>query len=123
MPAEAAVCTLSLAQAWPPTHLCRKPQVLELEQPVEDRAGFVYDKAAITRALQANGGAIVCPVAGASHTVRMADLRPCRRIERAKKAARLQNLRNMVQQQAAPAAAAADAGAGASSSSRPRRGA
>lgn len=122
MPAETAVCTLSLAQAWPPTHLCPKPQVLELEQPVEDRAGFVYDKAAITRALQANGGAIVCPVAGASHTVRMADLRPCKRIERAKKAARLQNLRNMVQQQAGPAAAAADAGAGASSS-RPRRGA
>jgi SUMO ligase MMS21 Smc5/6 complex component len=71
----------------------------------------VYDKAAITQALQASGGVIVCPVAGASHQVRLADLKPCKRLERAKKAAKLQNLRTMMQQQATQGG-----GAGASSS-------
>ena len=59
---------------------------MELEEPVEDLKGFVYEKADMVRFMK--GRAIQCPVSGTNHTVSAAGLRPARAILRAKSQAR-----------------------------------
>ena len=69
-------------------------QVLELDEPVEDRRGFVYEKADIERYIQQHerrqGGPCPCPVSGTSHSVALADLRVARAVLRAKQRAQRQ---------------------------------
>jgi hypothetical protein len=60
-------------------------QLIDLDDPVEDQKGFVYEGAAIRADITRNRGRIECPMAGASHWVTAADLKPCRRILRMQK--------------------------------------
>lgn len=39
-------------------------QVMELNEPVEDQLGYVYEKAAILEMLRKRGGTMKCPNAG-----------------------------------------------------------
>eukprot|EP00882_Tetradesmus_deserticola_P014440 GHRQ01015356.1.p4 GENE.GHRQ01015356.1~~GHRQ01015356.1.p4 ORF type:complete len:146 (+),score=59.33 GHRQ01015356.1:1157-1594(+) len=60
--------------------------LIDLEEPVEDHKGFVYEAAAITDNIKRSGiGHIECPVAGASHWIRLTDLKECRRVKRMQK--------------------------------------
>jgi len=43
---------------------------------VKDTVGYVYEKSAITHHIKASGGRAVCPVAGTSHTITLAEMRP-----------------------------------------------
>uniref|UniRef100_A0A7S3QT71 SP-RING-type domain-containing protein n=1 Tax=Dunaliella tertiolecta TaxID=3047 RepID=A0A7S3QT71_DUNTE len=67
--------------------------VFELEQPVEDQYGYIYEHQAI-RATLANhaqrGQPCSCPIAGTAHRITVADLRPSERIKRARRRAMLQ---------------------------------
>jgi hypothetical protein len=60
-------------------------QLIDLDDPVEDQKGFVYEGAAIRADITRNRGRIECPMAGASHWVTAADLKPCKRILRLQK--------------------------------------
>ena len=63
--------------------------LLELDDPVEDGMAFVYERWAIAEMLdKRRGGGMPCPVAGTTHTVCMADLKPARAVLAAKKKGR-----------------------------------
>ncbi|WIA36485.1 hypothetical protein OEZ86_007785 [Tetradesmus obliquus] len=59
--------------------------LIDLQEPVEDHKGFVYEAAAIKDNIRRNHGRIECPVAGASHWIQLSDLKPCRRVLRMQK--------------------------------------
>jgi hypothetical protein len=59
-------------------------QLIDLDEPVEDQKGFVYEGAAIKENVR-RYGRIECPVAGASHYIGLSDLKPCRRVLRMQK--------------------------------------
>lgn len=65
-------------------------QLVDLESPVEDDKGFVYEGSAIRTAITRGGGVIECPVAGASHMVRLTNIKPSRRVLRLQKQKRRQ---------------------------------
>ncbi len=53
--------------------------VMDLQEPVEDKMTFVYERWAIEEMLNKKGGGpIHCPVAGTTHTVCLTDLKPAR---------------------------------------------
>lgn len=60
-------------------------QLIDLQEPVEDDKGFVYEGEAIRHTLRRSDGWMECPVAGASHRVQLNTLKPCRRILRMQK--------------------------------------
>ena len=65
--------------------------ILELEQPVQDRVGMVYDKAAMVEYIKKHGGhdqRVPCPVAGTTHTVTLSELRPAAAVVAAKRRAK-----------------------------------
>jgi hypothetical protein len=69
-------------------------QLLELEDPVEDQMGFVYEKSAIVDAIRkANNprsrNKLTSPIAGTNHLIGMEDLKPSKAIKREQKKARL----------------------------------
>jgi hypothetical protein len=73
-------------------------QLVDLQEPVEDHMGFVYERNAIVEAFQhaartENSAFIECPVPGASHTIFLHQLKPANR-------RRLQRLARARQQQA-----------------------
>ena len=52
--------------------------LLDLEDPVEDHKGYVYEKSAMEQFInKSSSGSKKCPAAGTSHQVTLADLRPC----------------------------------------------
>lgn len=55
---------------------------MELDEPVEDLKGFVYERADIVRFMKQQQS-ILCPVSGTNHSVSVGDLRPARAIMRA----------------------------------------
>ncbi|KAK9831686.1 hypothetical protein WJX74_006133 [Apatococcus lobatus] len=57
-------------------------QTYDLDEPVEDEQGVVYERAAILDYLRRNCGTSVCPIAGMSHTITAASLRASKRILR-----------------------------------------
>ena len=59
---------------------------MELDEPVEDSKGFVYEKADIVNFMK--GKSIQCPVAGTNHMVSAAGLRPAKAIIRAQSRAK-----------------------------------
>lgn len=84
----------------PASPLCRCPpplQVLELQEPVADQQGFVYEKAAVVAMLRSASSASSTSglriVAGATHRVREADLRPAARVLREQRRLRKQRER------------------------------
>jgi hypothetical protein len=56
------------------------PQIDDIEQPVVDEKGYIYDKQAIFNYISAKGGRAQCPQAGASHILTIASLKPATRI-------------------------------------------
>lgn len=74
----------------PPHALHAVLQLLELDQPVMDLVGFVYDKAAILQHIKrmqhVPGGrqSVQCPVAGTAHRITEAELRPATAVLAAK---------------------------------------
>jgi hypothetical protein len=72
---------------------------------VEDLKGFVYESKAIRADIARNGGRVECPVAGASHYVAAADLKPCKRVLRAQKRRQRHPGAGQQQQTQAPRAA------------------
>lgn len=67
-----------------------RPQLLQIDDPVVDRMGYVYEKASILGHIAAQGGRarrVRAPVAGTAHAVVADDLRPAAAVVRAKKAA------------------------------------
>ncbi len=54
----------------------------ELQDPVEDQKGYVYDKKSIYDYIAHRGahGQVQCPVMGCAHMVSRATLKPCTRI-------------------------------------------
>ncbi|KAJ9506647.1 hypothetical protein QJQ45_003731 [Haematococcus lacustris] len=64
--------------------------VLELKEPVEDPAGYVYEKEAVMAMIRRSRlPTLPCPVAGTSHTISAAGLKPSRRIVRERRKAML----------------------------------
>ena len=43
-------------------------QRLEIEDPVEDQVGYVYEKASMLQYIKENGGSVKCPAGGESLT-------------------------------------------------------
>lgn len=74
------------ADARPRSPLCFK-KLLELEEPVQDSLGFVYEKAAILSYIKTKGknGAVDAPSSGVAHQIRAADLVPAKAVIRASK--------------------------------------
>lgn len=67
-------------------------QLIELDEPVEDQMGFVYEGAAIRADINGqHNKQLQCPVAGASHVLTLQSLKPCRRILRQQKARQKQH--------------------------------
>lgn len=60
----------------------------QLEEPVMDQKGYVYEKKLIEQFIRAKGGRVPCPQAGAGHVITLNDLKPARHIERARKRAK-----------------------------------
>lgn len=61
-------------------------QIFELAEPVEDRRGFVYERAVIEAMLRSQPtNSAMCPVAGTNHTVQLTDLKTARKVLREKK--------------------------------------
>jgi len=64
---------------------------MDLQEPVQDKLGFVYEKSAIVEYInkrsQGNRRPCPCPVAGTSHTVTVAELRVCAGVVAEKKKA------------------------------------
>ena len=65
---------------------------MELEEPVVDARGFVYEKAAAVQYVQTvartrPGRGVPCPQAGTSHTLRVEDLRPAEKVLAARRRA------------------------------------
>ena len=69
------------------------PQIMELEEPVEDERGYVYEKAAILDHIRQqerrSPGQCVCPVSGTTHIITAAGLRPARAVKQAQRRRRL----------------------------------
>eukprot|EP00877_Chromochloris_zofingiensis_P006076 jgi/Chrzof1/1721/Cz10g18170.t1 len=65
--------------------------IIELDDPVEDSKGFVYSKAALLAAIRGSGQRqwVEAPFPGAHHRVTASDLKPSKRVLRAKKQQRL----------------------------------
>lgn len=62
------------------------PQLLDLQEPVEDQKGVVYEGEAVRAALRASRmGWLEAPVAGSHHRITLASLKPCRRVLRMQK--------------------------------------
>ncbi|KAG1678265.1 hypothetical protein FOA52_013886 [Chlamydomonas sp. UWO 241] len=62
--------------------------VFKLDEAVTDRMGIIYEKKAVVDYLRQhgrNGQPVVCPVAGASHTLTVGSLKPAMQLERAKR--------------------------------------
>ena len=59
---------------------------MELDEPVEDRRGFVYEKADILRFI-GRQGTIQCPVSGTNHSVSADQLQPARAVLKMQKLA------------------------------------
>lgn len=72
----------------------------ELDEPVQDQAGFVYEKAAIVGALrqaaQERMNWVECPLPGVSHKIMLHNLQPANR----KRLARLKRARDAHQAEA-----------------------
>ncbi|GMH42727.1 hypothetical protein BSKO_10646 [Bryopsis sp. KO-2023] len=65
--------------------LTLKP-ILEIDDPVEDAKGIVYERRMIEESLHKEpSNAHVCPMAGTNHIVRLRDLVPARRVMRERK--------------------------------------
>ena len=65
-------------------------QLLQIDDPVADRMGYVYERASILGHITAQGGRtrrVRAPVAGTAHAVAADDLRPAVAVVRAKKEA------------------------------------
>ena len=63
---------------------------MELEDPVEDERGYVYDKAAILdhirrKEQESPGSQCVCPVSGTTHIITSSGLRPARAVKQAQR--------------------------------------
>lgn len=56
------------------------PQYDDIEQPVVDEKGIVYDKQAIEAYIRQKGGRAQCPQAGSAHILTIASLKPATRI-------------------------------------------
>ncbi|PNH10211.1 hypothetical protein TSOC_003105, partial [Tetrabaena socialis] len=63
--------------------------VLELEQPVRDSLGYVYESASIREYLRSNPNGMKHPVAGVQHLLTLAELKPAAEVEREKRRRRL----------------------------------
>lgn len=63
-------------------------EILELEDPVEDNSGFVYEKSAVEDLLKKNNGSYRI-VAGSNHITKLEDLKPARLVIIAKRRAKL----------------------------------
>lgn len=63
--------------------------LLDLQDPVQDKKGFVYERASILAYIRDKGrnGAVDSPQAGTSHKVAAADLQPATKVIRGKKRA------------------------------------
>lgn len=80
------------AQDIAPNHNCPcslKP-LMELEDPVEDEAGIVYDRAAIEGHIRSTmrtnrNNSVMCPLAGSTHEVSLNSLRTAAKVIRAQK--------------------------------------
>ena len=67
---------------------------MELEDPVEDERGYVYEKAAILDHIRLKQpGQCVCPVSGTMHVITAEGLRPARALKQAQRRARQGRLR------------------------------
>lgn len=55
-------------------------QVEELEDPVEDKHGYIYERSAIVDMItRQRGGAVKCPIMGTSHFVSVGELKAAKR--------------------------------------------
>jgi len=64
-------------------------QIMELEDPVEDERGYVYEKAAVQDYIrQKPPGHCQCPVSGTVHLITIEGLRPARVLKQAQRRAR-----------------------------------
>eukprot|EP00740_Mantoniella_antarctica_P018412 CAMPEP_0198692904 /NCGR_PEP_ID=MMETSP1468-20131203/238122_1 /TAXON_ID=1461545 /ORGANISM="Mantoniella sp, Strain CCMP1436" /LENGTH=237 /DNA_ID=CAMNT_0044447165 /DNA_START=32 /DNA_END=742 /DNA_ORIENTATION=+ len=61
----------------------------EIEEPVVDQKGYVYDKKAITQYINQKGGKAPCPQSGTSHVISIKDLKPARSVLTQRKRAKL----------------------------------
>ncbi|DBA85803.1 TPA: hypothetical protein ACH3X1_005355 [Trebouxia sp. C0004] len=61
--------------------LSGKP-ILELEDPVEDQKGYVYERENIEEYVRAARGSVACPAAATSHFVNMATLKKANKVIR-----------------------------------------
>mmetsp|Transcript_6794 Transcript_6794/g.15043 ORF Transcript_6794/g.15043 Transcript_6794/m.15043 type:complete len:240 (+) Transcript_6794:110-829(+) len=62
--------------------------VMELEEAVTDKKGYIYEKKAIMQHLRQNSNRPVkCPVAGTTHFITAAELQPAHQVSRAKRRA------------------------------------
>ena len=61
----------------------------DIEQPVQDQKGYVYDKQSIEQYIRKKNGSCPCPQSGTSHVITLNDLRPARNVERMRKRQKL----------------------------------
>ena len=79
----------------------------ELQDPVEDQKGYVYDKKAIYAYIDASrGGQVQCPVMGCTHMVSRATLKPCTHVLKRRERQQRQQRWAGTQAQTQPAGAA-----------------
>ena len=64
-------------------------QMVDLEDPVEDQLGFVYEGNGIRGAVLRARDRLISPIAGTCHEISMNDLRPAKAVKREQKRARL----------------------------------
>jgi hypothetical protein len=79
----------------------------DLDEPVEDQKGYVYDKQGIYQYISSRGvpagsahAQVQCPVMGCNHMVSRATLKPCQRILRRRERQQRQQHWGGTQQQA-----------------------
>jgi len=59
--------------------------IFEVADPVKDKQGYVYEKEYIIQMFQRGMNAIECPVAGTTHQIHKADLKPAKELLRERK--------------------------------------
>lgn len=64
--------------------------IADIEEPVQDQKGYVYERRAIEQYIRSKRGAPVpCPQSGTSHALTLADLKPAKAVVRMRKRAKL----------------------------------